>query len=378
MEDIPCKIPYVREGDDKQVEANIKLYIASTLKLLGKYNSNNSLDSELGSIVEYCENFLSHGYEENDPKVKFKILRNRCDPYLHALFKPIVLDICDEMSSKSDQYADDLLNMKYNLRFSKYSHDNVSLYYRGDLVYISNGQYQIKLNVDVFKKLQMLYEISNVKHRDKMNFYIWALVRRYTTLLGGLRRYEGSGLQAAVPRSAFDTMSKLFGVSMECFASPFNCYYENFCSVFNDIDLLFNSSGSFFHFYPDEGSFEANPPFCEEVIDKMSKHMEYLLETSEKPLSFIIYVPNWINPPCLPIEYMKQSKYNRESIIVEPENHLYMSGFQADGQKAHIFQPVHSTLVLFLQNEEGNIKWKPTIEKIAELKVSLRERMEID
>src|SRR5690606_31596859 len=134
-------------------------------------------------------------------------------------------------------------------------------------VMVSNNDDKFFLNINVYKKLKSLYEMANENViEDEFNFSVWCLHYRYRTLLGGLRKFEGSGLQAAVPPETFLKMNELFDVSMECFASPFNCYFSNYCSVFNDIDILFNSSGSFFHFNPTEGSFEANPPFCDEVI----------------------------------------------------------------------------------------------------------------
>ena len=58
------------------------------------------------------------------------------------------------------------------------------------------------------------------------------------------------------------------GVNMECFASPLNSRYARFCSAFPDTDAAFGSRGSFFHFRPTHGSFQANPPFVPEVISR--------------------------------------------------------------------------------------------------------------
>lgn len=111
---------------------------------------------------------------------------------------------------------------------------------------------------------------------------------------------EGSGLQGALPVPVFEALNKQFGVSFECFASPLNCYYKQFCSAFPDIDGFFGSRGyvllksypwsgsglyflwfnvlcpvrPFLSFSPVSGSFEANPPFCEELMDAMVTHFE--------------------------------------------------------------------------------------------------------
>lgn len=54
---------------------------------------------------------------------------------------------------------------------------------------------------------------------------------------------EGTGLQGALPVTVFEALNRQFGVSFECFASPLNCYFKQFCSAFPDIDGFFGSRG---------------------------------------------------------------------------------------------------------------------------------------
>lgn len=42
-----------------------------------------------------------------------------------------------------------------------------------------------------------------------------------------------------------------------------------------------------------QGSFEANPPFVEEVMERMVDHMHHLLERAIGPMSFAVIVPGW-------------------------------------------------------------------------------------
>lgn len=70
------------------------------------------------------------------------------------------------------------------------------------------------------------------------------------------------------------------GVQLECFASPLNCRFDQYCSAFPDVDAPFGSLGSFFSFAPKEGSFEANPPFVPDVMLAAVRHAEFLLERS--------------------------------------------------------------------------------------------------
>lgn len=60
---------------------------------------------------------------------------------------------------------------------------------------------------------------------------------------------EGSTTQTSLPVSVFGVLQKHFGVTFECFASPLNCYFRQYCSAFPDTDSYFGSRGYFFkHF----------------------------------------------------------------------------------------------------------------------------------
>ena len=84
-------------------------------------------------------------------------------------------------------------------------------------------------------------------------------------------------MQAAVHAPVLDALHTHFGTCMECFASPLNCRWPRFCSLFADTDGPFGSLGSFFRFAPARGSFEANPPFDKACVARMAAHMFKLL-----------------------------------------------------------------------------------------------------
>jgi Phosphorylated CTD interacting factor 1 WW domain len=54
---------------------------------------------------------------------------------------------------------------------------------------------------------------------------------------------EGFSLQGALPLSVFECLHRVFGVTFECFASPLNCYFKQYCSAFADTDGYFGSRG---------------------------------------------------------------------------------------------------------------------------------------
>lgn len=59
-----------------------------------------------------------------------------------------------------------------------------------------------------------------------LDFFAWRVV-------------QGGGFQASMGGDAFDVLLTRFGVTMECFASPFNCRYASYCSAFADTDAPF-------------------------------------------------------------------------------------------------------------------------------------------
>eukprot|EP00967_Tisochrysis_lutea_P080285 scaffold110165_cov29-Tisochrysis_lutea.AAC.1 len=62
---------------------------------------------------------------------------------------------------------------------------------------------------------------------------------------------------------------------------------------FLDVDAPFGSIGSFFDFRPQQGSFEANPPFVPALVSAMTEHMRSLLDAAEQrnaPLLFATIV----------------------------------------------------------------------------------------
>jgi hypothetical protein len=108
-------------------------------------------------------------------------------------------------------------------------------------------------------------------YKAKFHSALYCLLCRYDML-------QGAGLQAGVPGSVMDVLLTEFDCQMECFASPLNCRYQTYASAF-DLDRLFGSVGSFFDldFTTGGGCFQANPPFCEELIGRMNQTMQNAL-----------------------------------------------------------------------------------------------------
>jgi phosphorylated CTD-interacting factor 1 len=212
-----------------------------------------------------------------------------------------------------------------------------------------------------------------VLNESEFNSRVFSLLCRYESFFQcSVRINEGYGMQTSLPASAFKALNQLFEVTQEMFASPFNCYFAQFCSAFADTDVYFGSRGSFFDYEPIGGSFQCNPPFTEECIERMADRIEYLLDQAgdKQPLSFIVFIPEWLDPITRGLDKMDKSKFNRKTFVLPRGQHQYVAGAQylENKRSSKIFNSSHNTKVYFLQNDLANQKWKPTEEKIARFK----------
>ncbi len=57
--------------------------------------------------------------------------------------------------------------------------------------------------------------------------------------------------------------------------------------------------------------FKANPPFVEEVMERMVDKMHDLLERATGPMSFAVIVPGWDDEGCVSYQNMKRSRFAR-------------------------------------------------------------------
>ncbi|GFX93696.1 mRNA [Trichonephila clavipes] len=96
----------------------------------------------------------------------------------------------------------------------------------------------------------------------------------------------------------------------------------------------------FLNFYPVSGSFEANPPYCEELLEASVNHFEKVLSASPEPLSFIVFISECRDP--VP-SFLTKIEASRSEICQ---------------------RSIHGTQVFFLQNDSGYARWGPTPERI--------------
>lgn len=202
---------------------------------------------------------------------------------------------------------------------------------------------------------------------------LFCVLSRYETLSG-----SSDGYQMAFPASGFRLLRQLVSVDCECFASPLNCTLKRFCSVAYDTDKFFGSEGNFFLSNYQEGSFEANPPFVEEVMERMVDHMHHLLQYATGPMSFAIIVPGWNDA----VSYTKMvaSQFARPwpgfYLTLEKGRHNYRPGMQH--RKDVEEKPSNcNTFLFFLQNDEGFGRWPVSGDSLDDLQRELESEARV-
>jgi hypothetical protein len=128
---------------------------------------------------------------------------------------------------------------------------------------IKSAKQYYKLDKRIYDKLAAEYSGP----ANQLHNYILCALLRYDTL--------GSEANQFVHNLDYkEMMRKAVGADFECFASMFNHYYSGYCSMFYDIEQFFGSVGSFFGLTMKKGCFHVNPPYDENLLDKMGKHIK--------------------------------------------------------------------------------------------------------
>ncbi|XP_057702744.1 mRNA (2'-O-methyladenosine-N(6)-)-methyltransferase [Corythoichthys intestinalis] len=414
MNDIPIRLSRIKYKEEAR--KLLFKYAEAAKKMMDSRNAS----PESRKVVKWnAEDTMSwlrrdHSASKEDYMDRLEHLRQQCGPHVTAVAKDSVEGICSKIYQLSCEYSRRLRHTHlgllqdppteaseeegaaaasatlaadpsptpsrlvycYPLRLARPSPPlpRVELHFENDVACLRFRGEMVKVNRGHFSKLELLYRYGCIDDSrfEKFLSRVWCLLKRYQVMFGGAAN-EGTGLQGALPVPVFEALNRHFGVSFECFASPLNCYFKQFCSAFPDTDCYFGSRGPFLSFRPVSGSFEANPPFCEELMDAMVTHFEDLLEQSSEPLSFVVFVPEWRDPVTPALARMEASRFLRHQMSVPAYEHEYRSGSQHICKREEMYyRAVHGTAVLFLQNAAGSTKWAPTPERLAELAASYR------
>lgn len=155
------------------------------------------------------------------------------------------------------------------------------------------------------------------------NRRVFCVLERYATL-------GGPTYQCSVTKQSFDVMRKEFGVTKECFASPFNRNAALYWSAFADTDGFFGSQGSFYTalssaLVQEGGGFFANPPFVEEHMQLLQEQVAVILELPVA-VTFVVILPTWTDNASH--EWMRKSPHTKLHLVLQPNRHEYVDGNQ--------------------------------------------------
>lgn len=211
-----------------------------------------------------------------------------------------------------------------------------------------------KLPFDFTKNIQIEYKITekiynnllskNIYSNQDDNFFyknILCIAIRYNTL-------NSLNQQLAVNPDFYNYLKLNFNVNFELFGSSFNNFFDNYCSLYYDLEHNFNSKGSFSNLEIIKGFYVANPPFDENIMLLMAKKLLTSLGKSEKnnqPLSILITIPSWTNFPAL--DLLINSKYLTINKLV-PKNQAKFYDYYLD----KIIYPCNINIIL-IQNKDG-------------------------
>ncbi|XP_021938704.1 phosphorylated CTD-interacting factor 1 isoform X1 [Zootermopsis nevadensis] len=402
MNDIPIKL--VRPKFTGDARKQLSRYAEAAKKMIESRNATSESRKVVKWNVEETFQWLRRtvGATYDDFQDRLGHLKRQCQPHLTETVKESVEGICLKIYHLSADYAKKIKEKHtevlkesgisevmtpvqmpairkvwcYPMQFAMPcprlpqvdylpERDQTLLRFHGDTMYINTTHLQ---------KLEQLYRYSCFDDKKFELFLprVWSLLKRYKTFFGSGQN-EGQGTQGALPVSVFECLNKMFGVSFECFASPLNCYFKQFCSAFPDTDSYFGSRGPVLDFKAVSGSFEANPPFCEELMEAMVNHFEQLLSDSPEALSFIVFIPEWRDPAPNALLRLETSHFKRKQVVVPAYEHEYRHGFQHLISKSELnVRSAHGTLVVWLQNNAGYQRWGPTDDRVEALLEAFR------
>jgi len=206
---------------------------------------------------------------------------------------------------------------------------------------INNTIINIKKQVECSMTLDSSKSTFIIKYRDYIKIIdtnrYYKLMKNYDKpfpydIIRMILRYgifDTSSQQWSIGIELYETISELFDISFETFASPLNFNMYRFCSIFKDTDSIFGSVGSFYNLNCEnlilqniKGVF-FNPPYLPILMKKCSANCLTLLdEMNKNKFDFTIFsfLPNWNDADY--IQSLIKSKYMVDYKIVNKGNYI--------------------------------------------------------
>jgi hypothetical protein len=263
---------------------------------------NSTLNNDKFKNIYYFEKMISE-YNEKKFKISSEIKLNIEKAFINA-DKTFIKINKDFINLLKNNIVNITKQVECSIKFD--NNTNFIIKYREFVKVIDSNRY---------------YKL--MKNYDKPFPYdIMLMILRYSI-------FDTSSQQWSIGIDLYETISELFNISFETFASPLNFNMYRFCSIFYDTDNMFGSVGSFYNLTSEnllmqniQGVF-FNPPYlpilmkkcvaqCLTILDEMNKN--------NKDFNIFSFLPNWEDA-----DYIKSfihSKYMVEYKIVNKGNYI--------------------------------------------------------
>ncbi len=276
------KKPFVRTITNLLSTWMFNIYIDNTYKDDYFFSDNFSNTSVLeNTIKDFCKYDIEIKDIDNKINIILSNLKKNYEKSLLSLKKYKLSNIFIKNKNNYKISKEKIIQKKNNTIFYKF---NIKLSFEIKENKLNNIINNILIPINTYNKLYNKFNIN----KNVIDTYIWALVFRYQ-LLGS------NNHQLAVLSNVMNNMKNDYGLNFECFASSINCNFNNYCSIYYDIEKYFGSMCNFFNLTPIKGTYGFNPPYQVDIIEKgVHKILNDLKNTTEK-LRFIITIPIWDN-----------------------------------------------------------------------------------
>ena len=291
------------------------------------------------SIRPQPDGFFPTAGIKHDLQIINELVSKGCSESKAETHYRIFVDMVDHMSKK----------LNYDHYSYNYNSYIISNYLERDQVNktikIKHPKYQeldCIMSKCMYEKLKRLHSDCGLGIKRFSDYHIWKINALYNIL-------DGASLQWSIPHKLFDFLHMEFNCDTELFASPFNCYYKKYYSLYPS-DTYFGSRGNFFR-APEkdfiEGCFQINPPFIDILFSKVSECVLSYLDTADengKKLTFIYVMPDWSEVDGYDI--LVESKYCNAAITINARDHYY---YQAN--RHNYIKVFFNTKVLIMSTE---------------------------
>ena len=164
-------------------------------------------------------------------------------------------------------------------------------------------------------------------------------------------------------------MNNDYGLNFECFASSINCNFNNYCSIYYDIEKYFGSICNFFNLIPIKGTFGFNPPYQKDIIEKGVYKIFNDLKNTTEDLRFIITIPIWddYGKEIMEPDYKQIINYGDFKIIEEIKNSEFFKDLHMISKNKFTYidynfdllknKTIQNTYIIILANFNSDINY---------------------